>query len=309
MKNILYKKSEFTIFSDTLELDDTYLFNSFEYYKIHETVNTRYIKIGFQDKVIAIIQILISDKFRIVSPIKATFGGFQFLGRPSSELILESIEIFEDFSSNILKAKEIHLTFPPLFYEELNSTISYILLNSNYKIFKSEINHYTNITDKELDLNKTFKKKYKKLSKMNLSFDISMNWEESYKVLKENRENRGVKISMSLDELKKMKTMFNDKVFFFDLKSKERILASCYCLAVNKNIIYVFYWGHNKIYDKISPVILLANKIYEFAKKRDFKIIDVGTSSKNGSIDFGLKQFKESLGFKVALKLSFKKEL
>ena len=87
------------------------------------------------------------------------------------------------------------------------------------------------------------------------------------------------------------------------------MISSAFCVSISEDVLYVLYWGHNNKYDNLSPVVFLANNIYDFAKDKNYKILDIGTSSVNGLIDTGLTKFKESLGFSSDLKFTLIKKI
>ena len=74
------------------------------------------------------------------------------------------------------------------------------------------------------------------------------------------------------------------------------MIASAICINVVKNILYVFYWGEVDGYENLSPITLLFKNIAEFGKTNNFKIIDIGTSTNNSLPNYGLINFKTSLG-------------
>lgn len=305
----IFKKGYYKIFSNSLSLEDSFLFNTYEYYELHSSSNTDYFKLSFKENLVATICVKQEDNNIWKSPIRGTFGGFEFVNNVSPQIIHDSILFFEEFAKSKRKIDAINFTLPPIFYNSAQSTLVNILLRLNYKIINNELNHYSVLNKSPLrsEMNKTFKKKLNRLLKNDLEFSISSNITESYDLLKINRENRGVKISMSLEKLVEMKKKLNENVLFFDLKSELGLLASSVCISINKSVLYVLYWGHNKEYDHLSPVILLANKIHEFSQNNGYEIMDIGTSSLNGKIDEGLKKFKDSLGFENGLKFTFEK--
>lgn len=299
------------ISTDEIDLKDIYFFNSNDYYSIHKSKNTLRLNFNYSSKLIATISLHIED-VNLKSPIKASFGGFQFISNSSVGEIEKIIDIFHSYVSLVLGVKSIILTMPPLFYCYQESKISNILLKKNYCISNNELNHFLRIDSCEMlfeKMNKTCKKKFKKLSNLDLSFKESSSIENSYNLLKNNRLRRGVNISMTFNQLNEMKIKFSDKFFVFDLLLKGKLIASSVCISVNNQVLYVFYWGHDEKFDNISPIVFLSEKIFQFAKEKQYKILDIGTSSINGLIDIGLKKFKDSIGFSNKLKLTFKKEL
>ena len=63
-----------------------------------------------------------------------------------------------------------------------------------------------------------------------------------------------------------------------------------------ENVRYVFYWGDKLRKDTNSPIVLMAHELIKDNIKNKIPILDLGTSSLNGEINIGLKNFKNSLG-------------
>jgi len=55
--------------------------------------------------------------------------------------------------------------------------------------------------------------------------------------------------------------------------------------------------------------VSVADAIYRYAQKIGFKVMDVGTSTIDFEVNFGLLEFKRGLGFAESLKLTMRKKL
>jgi len=71
----------------------------------------------------------------------------------------------------------------------------------------------------------------------------------------------------------------------------------------------MFLLGGALGYGLFSPVVKLAAEIYSFCQAEGIKIMDIGTSTEGVSPNFGLINFKKSLGFSESLKINMKKSL
>lgn len=109
---------------------------------------------------------------------------------------------------------------------------------------------------------------------------------------------------MSLNDIINVNTII--QVDFFLVKNK-----------YGKNVgAGVFYRGHDKIAQgifvgddmenrSIGVMDLLYSNIYDFYKKLDYDVIDLGTSGVNGEPNIGLIRFKEIHNCSASLKFTF----
>jgi hypothetical protein len=306
----LYRSGDCAILSNETEFDNTFIFNTNKYYQIHKTNKSLRLILSYKFEPKAIINI-VEENNRLKSPIKATFGGFEAIGKFDLEIFNSLLKTFNQFIQKKYNNVEILITQPPFFYNKNQSVITNLLLNNKFSISGNELNHFTNIGDNSLlsKMNKTSKKKYNRLNKLDLIFESSKNFQLSYNLLWENRKKRGIKISMQFDSILQMLKTFPSKTFFFDLKYRHDIISSAFCVSITDNVLYVLYWGHDSKYDDLSPIVFLSNSIFDFAKNKGFKVLDIGTSSVNGKIDIGLTRFKDSIGFSSDLKFTLSQKL
>tara|TARA_A100000164_G_C21318523_1_gene501043 strand:- start:196 stop:543 length:348 start_codon:yes stop_codon:yes gene_type:complete len=101
---------------------------------------------------------------------------------------------------------------------------------------------------------------------------------------------------MNWEDLHKMINTFPDIFFNFGLFYEEEMIASAICIKISEEILYVFYWGEIETYQDISPTSYLSYKIANYCKFKQLKILDLGTSSFNSFPNFGLINFKKSIG-------------
>ena len=69
----------------------------------------------------------------------------------------------------------------------------------------------------------------------------------------------------------------------------------------------MIYWGDIDGYSEERPMNLLAENVYEFYQQKGIQVLDIGPSTENGVPNYGLCDFKESIGVSVLIKVYFKK--
>jgi hypothetical protein len=295
------------------ELGD--LFQSKKFYELYaqEFLDSRYYIYREDENIFAHIYFNTKDRKFWQSPIRGTFSGFAF----DSSINLDIMSEFYDFiESDLLSngAKRIDISLPPIIHSDIKfSKQAFLLFSKNYIIKACEINHSLKVkSDFRSFISRGNLKRIKKCLKEDFKFaPLSHdNLEEAYKVLEINRAFKGNNLSMSLQDLEDLVSKFSDAVFLFGIRSPHHeLVAASICISINEEILYVFYWGDLPDFSSYSPIALLAEGIYIFAKENGYGLIDAGTSSIEGILNTGLSRFKNNLGFQESIKITLTKEL
>jgi hypothetical protein len=260
-----------------------------------------------KNKVMGIFPLYFS-KNNYHSPLKGTYSGVHF----DEDLDLEILELFivncKAYIITKNKFENIYIKLPPLIHDLSGiSKLLNIFLRNNFKLSNFEINHHLKVSDKkyELFLSKGNLKKLKIAEKKyTIKEDDFSKIEEFYNVLEINRRSKGNNISMNLEDFKNFTKEFIKNIKIFSVINKNIIIAAAYCIRINKEILYVFYWGELPLFKSDSPVVYLSKSIYEYSKNKDIDIIDVGTSSVSNIPNHGLVRFKNRIGYTESLKIN-----
>lgn len=237
-------------------------------------------------------------------------------GMPVSIRKEMSIRYYDEFLLILLEflsmkeITKITLTLPPMFYSETENSIwlnclirngfSIELVDLNYQIFL-EKGEYLDIIKKY-----STKKNLLTAGQCDLNFVKCTREDEmiaAYNIISENRKYKGRSLKMTCNELIKTMELVNHEVFIV-IKEKE-ILASAFVYQVTNQIAQVIYWGDKpKIAEKYRTMNFLAYKIFEYYKEKKFKYLDIGTSTENGVPNYGLCDFKSTIGCDVSSKFT-----
>jgi hypothetical protein len=285
------------------------IFNTPEFYKIHQTDLSFYLSFVYKNRIVGVCHFTEIRNGVVRSPFKGTYGGISLSEELSFEVIYDLIgELLAYLKERGISVVEL-VSGP--FSHNLNksSVILNVFLAKGFFISNHEINHSITV-DEEFLVNKMMRnnrKRYNKCLKENFRFECCSisDIEDIYDLIKENRESNGYRMSMSIDAIIDMHKIFPDNLHFFCVKKLHEIVAASICLKLSGDVLYVFYWADRIGYEAFSPVVFLANGIYDFSKEFGFKILDIGTSSLNGIPNQGLIKFKENLGFSISPKLTF----
>jgi len=250
------------------------------------------------------------------SPFSAPFGGFIFLSEDVKISQIDSaLELLIEWSKNN-NIKRIRLVLPPAIYNE-----SFIAKQSNSLFRKGFI-------VENIDLNYSFKtdcfpenysdciwrnarKNLNVAMKNNLSFHLCQGNVEkqiAYDIIKKNRETKGYPLKMSWNQIVET-TAILPSDFFICRDQQGVLVASAIIFNVAKDIVQVIYWGDISEFSHLKTMNFLAYKVFEYYKGQGHRIVDIGPSTENSIPNFGLCEFKESIGCEVSQKMTFLKDL
>jgi lipid II:glycine glycyltransferase (peptidoglycan interpeptide bridge formation enzyme) len=102
----------------------------------------------------------------------------------------------------------------------------------------------------------------------------------------------------SLDEMKKIRDLFPDRVFLFAAHKDDRMIAGVWALLVNSNGLHTFYVDQNYEFQRDRPLDLIFVELIRWALQRRYRFINLGISTNQGGsqLDEGLQRFKERHG-------------
>lgn len=291
-----------------------HIFNTPAFFKLHQTERSFYFQLSKKvtNEVVGTIHFTEVSPTLFKSPAKGTFGG-----AVTKENL--DFDIYEDFFKAVDRylwlngAKRIEIILPPMCHNPSTFSINYnILSRQNYVVGNQELN-YALIIDNQPFLSKINDPNRKRhLNKClqdgftTQQLDNSF-YQQAHSLIVENGNRKGFTFSMSYEQVMQMVYTFPEKFLFFGVFNQNILVASSICVVVNPVILYVFAWGNLDNMQSYSPITLIADHIYEYAQKNNFKIMDIGISTYKGEPNLGLIQFKKKLGCQESLKLSFVK--
>lgn len=212
--------------------------------------------------------------------------------------------------------KVIEMTFPPLFYDEreINYWINAGLLVGG-KIGKIDLNYAIDFETVEkrsyLNLLSRNAKKNLRIAKEKgnvfLICQTEDEFQTAYDIIRQNREEKGYPLKMRYDQVRWTKDLLNGK--FFVIRNQDKNLASAIVFEPAPNVAQVIYWGDVPDVSEYKPVNYLAEQLVMFYMSKGYHYLDVGPSTEQGVPNYGLCDFKESIGCEVTAKITMKIEI
>ena len=257
-----------------------------------------------------------SDQNFLVSHPGSTVGSFV---TPENLSIADSIELVNQIIVYAKKSnfKGLQVTLPPNLYQKrLSNYMDFAFFKKGFVYKKREI---TSILFLEKSIETTIKKfrpSHRRAVKTAHSKGIivseSEKYDEYYKILQKNLSKRhGVNPTHTLIELKKLKTIFKDKIKLFSAFIDGKMIAGIVNFIINDQVVLAFYISHDELFNQYRPLNILFYEVFSWAIDSKYKVYDFGIFTVNGEPNMGLGRFKENFGasgiFRDTIELKFNK--
>jgi hypothetical protein len=252
------------------------------------------------------------DKENARSPLRSPYGSILFSKATSPELLTEFVAFIEaklkEKSIKKLILKSAPEIYSPIESERLQKVLTECGYQSNAEtsavipvselVFESMIHH-------------SERKKIRKCEEEGFSFNqlLLQDLPIVYQFLQTCREKKDYALSMTLDEMIKVTSMFPDAFFLTSVTDNDQLVAANISIQVNSRVLYNFYHDHLALYDALSPVVFLNRGLYQICQQRKLELLDLGTSQIDGRLNESLLNFKLKLAALPSNKLTFVKEL
>jgi len=294
----------------------THLFNTAQFFEIHRTLNACYLQLvaTASSEVIATIHFAEESSGVFRSPRLGTFGSFDFKALPCLELV----EFFADETERVLRdrgATQIRIISPPFAQgPELSHLIFLALHNRGYLATPHSLNQSIRLDERPFAARIDADGRRRLTRARELGFGVRRlaslpELSDAYQLILDNTCRKGYKLSMTWDRIREMAETFGDRIYGFGVFRETQAAAASITMRVSRDVVYVFYWADAAGFSGVSPIILLAETIYEHARADGARWVDIGTSTNDGAPNYGLIHFKRNLGCESSLKLAYSKTL
>ncbi len=245
----------------------------------------------------------------IKSPGKATFGGIWISdGSPSVSFFVSLYKsIFKQFDS---KMQNIVSLPPAYFCSSIFQNQSIALEALQFIKSYSDSNFHIEIESwSPTSMSKGNRKKIRQFVDAGgkVVLGTASEYSSAYHVLKGNRENRGVKISMNYEKFLMNLVELPETYSIYLAKLGTEIAGVAYLVRISHNVNYVLFWGDDIKFRNLSPVASLLNFLVPLSQREGRTVLDLGISSVDGILDTGLARFKLNLGAVESSKPTYSK--
>lgn len=246
------------------------------------------------------------------SPFSAPFGGFIPLqGEIKMQKMDAAVTVLKKWA--VEKGLDaVKITLPPSVYDEsFIARQSNAFYRNNFRIETIDINHSCTVSGYGNDLNRSIRRNARKNLNTAIANDLSFSKcngieekKQAYDVIKINRESKGFPLKMSWDLVKETIELVQSD-FFICSDRTGHALASAMVFHVARDIVQVIYWGDDPEFSHLRPMNYLTFQLFRYYDEAGIKIVDTGPSTKDSIPNYGLCEFKESIGCEASQKLTF----
>lgn len=199
--------------------------------------------------------------------------------------------------------KNVRIILPPDFYDYKSITIiQNTLLRNGYLIQCHDINY-------AFDLREVYKKEYinnlasNGRKNLNIALKSNLNLyqcttlaekKEAYEIIENNRNRRGFPLRMTWTQVAETIKLVKHDVFI--VKRDNVSIAAAFIYYINNEVCSVIYWGDIDGYSHVKPINYLSYQLIQFYGEKGIKYLDIGISTEDGVPNYGLCDFKDSIG-------------
>lgn len=289
------------------------IFNSVDFAELNKTKVDDLFYLIFRDSKARLGIILGEKSNELYSPFSAPYGGFVYNDTECKARIIDTaIETLEAWV--IQKGfKKIHIALPALHYNtHFLTRLINGFHNNNFTVDQIDVNHHFSIPE-------AFEANYVSLlqrnARKNLNNALQQNFEflnlaqsnaiRAYNVIAINRAAKQKPLRLSLNQV--MEVTAITEVNFFVVQHQGNDVAAAIVFKINDELAQVVYWGDNPQYAELRSMNFLTYKVFEYYASKGFKTLEIGISTENSVPNYGLCEFKESIGCSISLKYTFSK--
>ncbi|AMM50953.1 hypothetical protein TH61_06850 [Rufibacter sp. DG15C] len=250
------------------------------------------------------------------SPFSAPFGGFSFV---KDDVRIQHLDqALDTLQKDCLTqgVSKMEFTLPPLFYNPSFLGKTYNALHSHgFTVMQMELNHSIHLAGQTIEsYQQTFRRNAQKnlanAETKDFSFSICETEAEkrlAYEVIKQNRFTRTKPLRMGFEQLLLTGSLIPSDFFLVRLAGEP--VAAAIVFQVSKGIAQIIYWGDLPGFAANRTMNYLSFQLVNYYLAKGVQVIDVGYSTEDSVPNYGLCDFKESIGCTAYPKLSFSKTL
>ena len=295
------------------QLNNFSIFNSVGFAELNKSKVDQVFYFIFRDSKVRLGIILGKRGQELFSPFSAPYGGFINNDEDcKAKTIDAAINLLDDW---VLEKgfRKLSISLPAMYYNpHFLSRVVNGLYNRNYVIDSLDVNHHFEIPDY---FDKSYIDLIQRNAKKNLNNALKNGFKfhklhrdqaiRAYDIISINRASKQKPLRLTLEQVLEVSSVTN--VDFFIVEQNGIDVAAAVVFVINNKMAQVVYWGDDPQYIELRSMNYLTFKVFEFYAATAIKTLEIGISTENSIPNYGLCEFKESIGCSISLKYSFSK--
>ncbi len=290
-----------------LHTNEVLFFDTQDFQEYHSKSADEVICLGFikEDKLIGFCYLGLrtnNDRNLLLMPYSAPFSDFYFATKTDDVDKMLSIRGLK-YIANDYDA-DLKITLPPAIYDDNLPLNMGILLDESISLHYSHVNTYydlktiSSMEEFVAEKSHSFRKNLARATKSDLTLKVNEEdfLNRAYKVIEQNRKQKNYPLAMGYEQIVDISTMTQAKTDSFVVGDKDNDMAAAIVFRINAKAVQVIYWGALDEYAKLRPMEYLACEIVRYYKDKGFEFVDIGPSTVDEKINYGLLKFKKNIG-------------
>lgn len=274
----------------------------------------------FSDNKVRLGVILGKQGVEWFSPFSASYGGLSASKYSVNiEFIEQAVLLLCEFVQE-RGGQKFQVILPPAFYADnfINGQLN-VLWRKGFAVEQMDLNQSYHLVNCKTDIVDALqltndsslrmaRKNLNTAKRNNLTFKVASSYldkKKAYELIKLSREFYKIPLHLSWQAIEE--TIRLVKHDFFIVSNGTEEIAAAVVFRVTEAIAQIIYWGDHPEYRSLRPMNLLAPSIFEFYRRERFEIVDIGISTEQSQPNYGLYNFKASLGCTTTPKYTFVK--
>ena len=233
------------------------------------------------------------------------------------EAIDAALEVFETYCGDC-GIKSVRFILPPLFYDEdlLSGWIS-AFYRGGYRVENLDLNfaldlHRLNVDEETYGrmITQKGRKALRKARKAGLEVvrcETEEDYREAYHIVEIGHAAKGFPVHLSFEQLMDTLKLVEHDAF---IVRKDGVgIVGEFLYRINRRIVQGIYTGTHPDYMDCNGMNILTYHTIRYYGDLGYEILDKATAGKDSIPNYGLCNFKESVGCKRSLKYTFSKQL
>ena len=292
----------------------SHVFNSMDFNALNESKCDAVYYLLFKDSKIRLGIIFGVRNNLLTSPFSAPFGGFEAssldIRLQQIDAALQALEVW----ATTKNFDAIRIVFPSFFYNpNLLNKLCNCLHRFSYERNNVDLNYHFQTAKLDDNYAKNIwynaQKNLKRSTEKGLTFEKLENkdGEQAYRIIAANRSARGFPLRMTWEQIAETGKLID--IDFFITKKDQIDIGAAVVFHVAKEVVQVVYWGDLPDYSECKTMNFLSFQVFKYYKNNGIEIVDIGPSTEHSIPNYGLCEFKESIGCDIVVKTEFYKKM